>query len=196
MTKDFKVNIKKLKAGSKSEFEKVYFEFYDVLFSLAKQYLMNSVEAEGIVQNTFLKLWEVKSQLNENSNIKNYLFTVTKNNSLNQIRNNQNAQKLVQNFHYLEMKYNYEALNKLVDDYVQYQELKKKVDKSISDLPDDLRIVFEMNRKQDLTYKEIAAKLDVSEKTVEARMSKVLKNLRVELKEYLPIVLLFSEFLV
>ena len=190
-----KYDIVRLKTGDRSEYEKIYHEFFDVLYSLSKQYLMNTDDAEEIVQDAFLKLWEIRSGLNDQSNIKNFLYTLVKNNCLNQLRNKQNAARLIKNYHYQELQYNYEALTKTSENYIQFQELKEKIDLAISELPDDLQVVFEMNRFQDMRYKDIALKLDLSEKTVEARMSKALKFLRTELKDYLPVIYLVSKLL-
>ena len=190
-----KYDIVRLKTGDRSEYEKIYHEFFDVLYSLSKQYLMNTDDAEEIVQDAFLKLWEIRSGLNDQSNIKNFLYTLVKNNCLNQLRNKQNAARLIKNYHYHELQYNYEALTKTSENYIQFQELKEKIDLAISELPDDLQVVFEMNRFQDMRYKDIALKLDLSEKAVEARMSKALKILRTELKDYLPVIYLVSKLL-
>ena len=188
-------NIAKLKAGDRGEYEKIFYEFYDVLFSLAKQYLLNEADAEEIVQDAYMKLWEVRLTMNEQSNIKNFLYTLVKNNCLNQIRNKQNAARLISNYQYFELKYNYEALEKVGENFLDFQELKDKIDQAILELPDDLRIVFEMNRFRDMRYKDIASELDLSEKAVEARMTKALKILRSELKDYLPIIYLVSKIL-
>jgi len=118
-----------------------------------------------------------------------------KNNCLNQIRNKQNAARLISNYQYFELKYNYEALEKVGENFLDFQELKDKIDQAILELPDDLRIVFEMNRFRDMRYKDIASELDLSEKAVEARMTKALKILRSELKDYLPIIYLVSKIL-
>lgn len=188
-------NISKLKGGDKSEYEKIYHEFYDVLFALGKQYLMNAGEAEEVIQDAFLKLWEIRTELKENSHIRNFLYTLVRNNCLNQLRNKQNAEKLIRNYNYQELKYNYEALARLSDDYFQFKELKEKIEDAIAALPEDLKLVFKMNRFQDLRYKDIAQQLNISEKTVEARMSKALKILRNDLKDYLPIIYLISRLL-
>ena len=195
MDASVKYDIVKLKAGDKSEYERIYYDFYDVLFALGKHYLMNENDAEEIVQDAFLKLWDVHTDLNDQSNVKNFLYTLVKNNCLNQLRNKQNAARLIKNYQYLEIQYNYEALEKMSDNFIQYQELKDKIDIAIQELPEDLRIVFEMNRFGDMRYKDIAAELNLSEKTVEARMSKALKILRSKLKDYLPLIFLVSNLL-
>jgi RNA polymerase sigma-70 factor (ECF subfamily) len=102
---------------------------------------------------------------------------------------------LIKDYHYLELQYNYEALEKIGENYIEFQELKEKIDLAIHELPEDLRIVFEMNRFRDMRYKDIAMTLDLSEKTVEARMTKALKILRGKLKDYLPLIYLVSKIL-
>ncbi len=195
MDASFKYDIAKLKAGDKLEYEKIFHEFYDVLYSLGKQYLMDVSAAEEIVQDAFMKLWEMRSEISDQSNIKNFLYTLVKNNCLNQLRNKQNAARLIKDYHYLELQYNYEALEKIGENYIEFQELKEKIDLAIHELPEDLRIVFEMNRFRDMRYKDIAMTLDLSEKTVEARMTKALKILRGKLKDYLPLIYLVSKIL-
>ncbi len=195
MDASFKYDIAKLKAGDRREYEKIFFEFYDVLFSLGKQYLGDKNDAEEIVQDAFLKLWEIRPKINNHSNIKNFLYTLVKNNCLNQLRNKQNAARSIQNYHYLEMQYNYEALAEISEGYIEFRELKDKIEQSINELPDDLQIVFKMNRFQNMRYKDIATSLNLSEKTIEARMSKALKKLRKELSDYLPVIYIISGLL-
>ncbi len=74
---DNKISIAKLKAGDKREFKKVYFEFFDVLYSLCLHYTNYRALSEDIVQDAFLKLWEIKEGLKENTNVKSFLFTIT-----------------------------------------------------------------------------------------------------------------------
>ena len=92
------------------------------------------------------------------------------------------------------MQFNYEALEKL-GNYVEFEELRLKIDLAINSLPDDLRETFMLSRFEDLQYKEIAEKLSVSIKTVESRMTKSLKILRHELKDYLPIICLITNLM-
>jgi RNA polymerase sigma-70 factor (ECF subfamily) len=87
------------------------------------------------------------------------------------------------------MQYNYLALEKL-GDWVEFEELSRKVQHAIEMLPKDLRETFLMSRYEELQYREIAEKQLVSIKTVEARISKSLKILRHELKDYIPLICL------
>ncbi len=184
MTSDFHVDISLLREGDKAAFEAVYHEFFGVLYSLSSQYLFKPEDAEEMVQEAFLKLWEVRSRLNEDSNIKNFLYTITKNNCLNFIRNEQIASSHLKRY-YDELQYNYEALYLLEDDYFRIEELKLKIDEAIDSLPMKWKNIFRMSREEELRYKDISKRLGISEKTVEASITKALKKLREELKEYL-----------
>jgi len=187
--------LKGIRSGDKSAFEQVYLTYYDLLYHLSLQYLGEKSIAEEVVQDAFLKLWEVRTELKPDSNIKNYLYTITKNNCLSQLRKTHLHKTPVTDARFLEMQFNYEALVSIPDNVIEFEELKAKIEASIDSLPDDLRQVFIMNRFEDLKYKEIADKLNLSPKTIEARMSKALNRLRTELKDYLPLIILISSII-
>lgn len=188
------INIELLKRGDKSAFENIYNEFFGIHYHLCLQYLHDEKAAEEIVQDTFLKLWEIRTTLNKQMNIQNYLYTITKNNCLNYLRNQRISIKHLENVKYLEMQFNYEALEKL-GDYLQFEELRNKIDETIAKLPEELIGTFKLSRFEELSYKEIAEKQKVSIKTVEARISKALRILRIELKDYLPIICMITNIL-
>lgn len=188
------INIASLRMGDKKAFEEIYTEFFGVHYHLCLQYLRDEKAAEEIVQDTFLKLWEIKETLNEQINIRSFLYTITKNNCLNYLRNQKISMKHIENIKYLEMQFSYEALEKL-GDYIQFEELRNKIEEAISSLPEEIRETFRLSRFEELSYKEIAKKQSVSIKTVEARISKALRILRVELKDFLPLICLISNIL-
>jgi RNA polymerase sigma-70 factor, ECF subfamily len=178
-----------LRKGEKSAYEELYNDFFGVLYHLALQYLHDERVSEEIVQDTFVKLWEIRETLSEEFKVHNFLYTITKNSCLNWLRNEKIVLHHQNNIKYLELQYNYMALEKL-GDWVEFEELSRLIQHAISMLPDDLRETFLLSRMEELHYKEIAEKQLVSIKTVEARITKALKILRLELKDYLPIILL------
>ena len=187
-------NITALRKGEKKAYEEIYTEFFGVLYHLCFQYLHHEKVAEELVQDTFLKLWEIRETLNEQINIRSFLYTITKNNCLNHLRNQKISLKHLENMKYLEMQFNYEALEKL-GDYIQFEELRSKIDDAISKLPAEVIETFKLSRIEELSYKEIADRQGISIKTVEARISKALRILRIELKDYLPLIYLISRIL-
>ncbi len=187
-------NITALRKGEKKAYEEIYTEFFGVLYHLCLQYLHNEKIAEELVQDTFLKLWEIRETLNEQINIRSFLYTITKNNCLNHLRNQKISLKHQENIKYMEMQFNYEALEKL-GNYIQFEELRNKIDDAISKLPSEIIGTFRLSRFEEFSYKEIAEHQGISIKTVEARISKALRILRVELKDYLPLIYLISSIM-
>lgn len=181
----FKIDLDSLRQGNKHAYEAIYFEFYDVLYHLALQYLNNKQQAQEMVQDAFLKLWEIRESINSNTNIRNFLYTIIKNNSLNFLRNKQTALKHHDIIQHHELEMQYQSLQRIGDELMIADELQAKIEVALDKLPEDVRTVFIMSRFEDLKNAEIADKLGVSIKTVEARMTRALKHLKLELKDYL-----------
>ena len=191
----FGIDISLLQKGDKRSFEKVFLEFSDVLYHLSLQYVQKEEIAEEMVQDAFVKLWDIRENINDNKNLKNFLYTITKNNCLNYLRSQKTILQTKQDLKYIEMQLNYDALNLLASDNLEFEELQNKIETAINKLPEDIQTVFIMSRFEDLKYKEIANKLNISQKTVEARMSKALAILRTDLKDYLFYIYLITNIL-
>jgi RNA polymerase sigma-70 factor (ECF subfamily) len=149
------------------------------LCAFASQYVPIA-DCEEIVQDVMMWLWENRQTIANEASLKSLLFTIVKNKCLNHISHQQVKQrvheKLYQKF-----------ITQFEDpDFYIPGELMEKLDQAIKNLPEDYRKAFEMNRFDDMTYKEIANNLEISEKTIAYRISQALKILRVELKDYLP----------
>lgn len=181
-----------LREGKKSAYEAIYNDYFGVIYHLSLQYLHEATIAEEMVQDSFMKLWKIRETLNDQFNIRSFLYTITKNNCLNHLRNQKIALKYQENLKYLEMQFNFEALEKM-GNYLEFEALREKIDQAIAALPDELRETFVLSRFDELTYKEISLKQTISVKTAEARMSKALRLLRHELKDYLAIIYLITK---
>jgi len=176
--------IRQLKSGDKQAFEGVYREYYRGLCAFASQYIPEIDECEEIVQDVMLWLWENRSALLPEMSVKSLLFTIVKNKCLNAITHTQ-IKKRVHEDLYARFEEQFED----PDLYIE-NEMMAQLDKAIQNLPADYRSAFTMNRFENLTYNEIAEKLDVSVKTIAYRISQALKILRHDLKEYLPLLIL------
>jgi RNA polymerase sigma-70 factor (ECF subfamily) len=179
--------------GDCMAFEKVFFSFADRLYYFAMRYLRNQHDAEELVQEVFVKLWENRESLNEELSFSGYLFTITRNTIFNQNRkkiNEQAYQEYVK--HALQV-----ASTKMEDDLI-YADIKNLIDKVVEDLPPQRKLVYKMSRDQGLTYKEIAQELSLSERTVEAHIRLALKTITefVDKQFIIPIILmLFAKIL-
>lgn len=176
-----------LKKGSEV-FQQVFDEYYEMLLHISMQYLSEE-DAKEAVQEAFLKLWENRKQVKEDANIRNFLFTIVKNNCLNMIKRQQVALKNKAPLMWIEMHYEYEAIAKLDYTNLEFEELKERVENAVERLPGQCKTVFMLSRYRHLKNSEIALELGVTEKTVEAHITKALKILRHDLKDYLPILI-------
>lgn len=181
--------------GDRNSFKSIFQEYYQPLCHLSIQYLEDEEEAKGVVQEAFVKLWEIRQNLEPDSNIRNFLFTLVKNSCLNLLKRRQILLRHHEKIRRLEMHFQYESLARMGDDYLEFNELKEKIDIAIRKLPEHCRVVFEMSRFEELKNREIAEKLGVTQKTVEAHLTKALKILRRELKDYLPLLAVLTKIL-
>lgn len=171
-----------LKNDDGTHFEKVFKYYFTPLYSFATQYIGRD-EAKEIVQDTMLWLWENRTSLIPELSLKSLLFTIVKNRCLTR-SNRVNIKNRI----YQSIKDKYSEKFENPDFYLE-NELFSLFQQALQKLPESYRSVFEMSRMDGLTHKEIAEKLKVSPQTVNYRLGKALGILRIELKDYLPILL-------
>lgn len=140
-------------------------------------------DAEECVQDAMLWLWENKDMLVIQSSLSNYLFSIVHHRAINRIKQ-QEVKSRVEN-------YFYEEMQSLIDDTNFYliEELTIRIQEAVETLPESYKEAFVMHRFKNMSYKEIAEILGVSPKTIDYRIQQALKQLRIELKDYLPFLL-------
>lgn len=172
----------------KGDFEKLYKLYYPKMFAFAKNYVPANEDAENIVQDVFLTLWERKEEIEISFTLTTYLFTLVKNRCLNFLRH-----KLIEEEYNSQMKeelgFKLYALEAFDYSYQSEEELQEIIRRALDTLPERCREVFIKSRIEGLKYKEISEELGISVNTVENQMVTELKKLRVALKDYLPLLL-------
>ncbi len=174
-----KKNINKL---TQEQFENLFTDYFKALVNFANKFLQNIDDSKEIVHDVFINIWEKRDEIDTNKSVKSYLYTSVNNRCLNFIRDNK---KFAENE-------DFEKLNTSTnptDDFAEI-EIQAIIEKTLSDMSPKVKKVFELSRYENLKYKQIANKLDVSVKTVESHISKALKELRKNLKEYLNVIIL------
>lgn len=176
-----------LKKGDMEAFEKVFHSFADRIYYFAFRYLRNQYDAEEIVQDVFVKLWENRENLNERLSFSGYLFTIARNTIFNQNRKKVN-EKAYQDY---VMAYMDRSTCKTEDELI-YSDIKAIIDKVVDELPPQRQLIYKMSREQGLSYREIANELNLSERTVEAHIRLALKTLTQVLDNHfvLPMILI------
>jgi len=169
--------IGRLKKDDISAFNEIYNQYFEKLLRFAYSFSISSEDAEEIVQSLFVKLWDKRKLIDPKKSIDSFLYVMARNLIIDRIRK-QNIAK-----HHLEHYFNDQhiALRSNLEEKMDSKELADLIDEIVQELPPKRRMVFELNRYQGMTYKDIAKQLDISDGTVEKHMSKALKALREKL---------------
>jgi len=176
-----------LARGQERAFDFIFRKYYKALCAQATVYVKDIDEAQGIVQESFIKLWGKREEAESIKNLPSYLTSMVRNQCIDHMRKvnvlNKTHQQGAAN----------DEVENTTENLVLAHEFEEKLVVVLSNLPERCRIAFEYSRFENLTYPEIAEKMGISVKAVEALISRALKTLRTELKEYLPLLaLLFN----
>ncbi|MBR9921947.1 MAG: RNA polymerase sigma-70 factor [Bacteroidetes bacterium] len=167
-----------LAKGQEEAMEVIFRKYYTGICQAAYRILPDPAVAEDLAQDVLLELWRRRDELHISGSISAYLRRAVVNRALNYIRDQR-----------LKLKEGEDAINDSGEDakavaLLESKDLEKQIDQAIENLPDRCRLVFVLSRFEELTYAEIAEKLDISVKTVENQISKALKLLRKALAPY------------
>ncbi len=178
-----------LKNGDQKVFDRIFRLYYSPLCKYCMRYVADAESAEEIVQELFCKLWMKREDLVIHTSMQSYLYQAVRNYALNEI-----SQKKLQEKHRQFIGF---AVKNQEDhsDLLEEADLDQLIRTALLRLPDKRREVFELSRHEGLKYQQIADKLNISVKTVEAQMTKALGQLRSMLKDYLPVIVLGVVFL-
>lgn len=168
-------------------FDKIYVSYFTRLHRFAKEYVMSDEDAENIVQDVFMMLWEKRRVLNVQISLTAYLFSLVKNKCIDYLRRKVIAEEYKQ-----ELNMKLSSLEEISRAFASDEDIEKFIQNAINKLPKRCREIFIMSRIEGKKYQEIADELNISVNTVENQMSIALKKLRVELKEYLPLLLFLT----
>ena len=164
----------------KATFEALFRSEFKGLCVFAIQYVKDGDTAREITQEAFISLWEKRETIDLSKPVKTYLSTTVRNKCLNWLRDNKKFNKEILDIEGLLSEKAYIQHDRLVE-----VEIREKIAEAIEELPIKCREIFVLNRNENLKYLEIAAKLEISVKTVEAQMSKALQHMRERLREFL-----------
>ena len=152
-------------------FERIYREHFPGLLSFAKWLTKDEADAQEIVQDVFLKIWESGQVSEADPRLKAYLFKAVKNKGLNFLRDKKKFSRDENESNVIDYQMN--AQEKL-----EFNTLKAQIDFAIGRLPDRCKMVFLLKRREGLSHKAIAELMEISEKTIENQMTKAMKMIK------------------
>jgi RNA polymerase sigma-70 factor (ECF subfamily) len=176
-----------IKKGDQKSFEFLFKSYYSNLCKYARNIVHNETTAEDLVMDIFVKIWEAESKLVISSSLSGYLYQSVHNHCLNYLTRRHkrfselNAETI-------------ERINVLIPsdasidplEGINLAELSNRIEQSIEHLPEGCRKIFILSRTEELSHKEIAMQLGISENTVKVQIYRALVKLHALLKEFLP----------
>jgi RNA polymerase sigma-70 factor (ECF subfamily) len=182
-----------LSKGEEEAIKAIFELHYEDLCLYAESIIKNHQAAEELVEDLFVHIWLSAKTAPINTSVKNYLFKSTYNNCLKYLNRLKIENKLIDR-----SKYIFEDREILASESASYplsnllvNELKEKAGIILTSLPDQCRLIYSLSRFEDLSYSEIAKKLNINVGTVKTQMSRAFQKFRIGLKEYLTIFLVF-----
>ena len=173
--------IEQIRADDESAFDTLFTAWYGKLYAYAFSVLQNEVQAEEVVQTVFCRIWEKRRQWQVHTSLKAYLYGSVYHQCMDGLRRTKQVQKYQR--HVLQS--STEGQGTSASDKAELKDLEAKLRDALSQLPDQCRAIFQLSRFGGLKHREIAQQLGLSQKTVEAQVSKALKHLRDQLSDFL-----------
>ena len=177
----------RLKTGDEDAFEYIFRKYNGKIYHFAEATLYDKSLAEDITQNVFLSIWERRRDIDPEKNFQAYLYTIAKN------RVYRETEKKLLAFRYREYihKAQPDEEDSSTEETIHVRSLEERILRLVDKLPEARKKIFLLHFTEDLSNKEIAKKLSISEENVEMQMKRSLDYLRRHLKEYIALAALF-----
>jgi RNA polymerase sigma-70 factor (ECF subfamily) len=166
-----------LKASDHSAYTEIYNRYFQLIYIHAYKKLQDKEQAKDVVHDVFAYLWFKRERISQVNDLAAYLFTATRNKIFDLFAHEKVEQKhydSLQNFHTRNTTYP-------TDEQARERDFKAYIDKQIANLPPKMRQIFELSRKDQLSYKEIAERLETTENNVSKQVNNAVRILRTKL---------------
>lgn len=175
-------------------FNQLYEEFQKRFVRFANTYLRDLTAAEDITIEAIMVYWENRHSLSKDSNVPAYILTIIKNKCLNYLRHQQIQDEYsdkIKDYYEWELNTRIATLQACEPYELFISEIQKLVEQTLADMSERTRTIFMLNRYENKSYKEIALLMNITPKGVDFHISKALKMLQTNLKDYFPFFLYF-----
>ncbi len=170
--------LQKLKVGDRKAFQVIFDAYSERLFHFAYSYLKDSNDTEEIVQDVFLRLWEIRTEVDEEKSFKSFLYKMTVNRVFNHLKRQIVRQKYEEHLMSLDP-----SFSETPEEELRRNELSEKVQELLNKLPEQKRRIFILSRLKGYSNAEISEKLGLSVRTVENQVYRATRFLKEHLKD-------------
>ena len=165
--------IQLLQDDDETAIAEIYSRYAKSLSDFAASKLYSLEDARDIIHDLFLKLWEDRKQLNVTSNLKTYLFTITRYRIIDKIRRNTTREEYATMLQSLS-----NAYQPNIEQQIAAKELQQTIENCINGLSPKVKEIYHLSREENLSIPEIAEKLGLSEQTVKNQLSTALSHIK------------------
>lgn len=171
-----------LAKGDKRAYTVIFERYSEILLRHAFRLIADKDESYDVVQDVFLNLWQKHAEIVFKTSLSSYLYAAVKNRIFNLLSH----QKLVLRYAKSISQYMVEGYN-ITEDQVRERELSAVIEREVNALPDKMRAVFLLNKREGLSYKEIGDKLNITDQTAKQQVYKAVKILKPKIDSFLTI---------
>ncbi|MBO9632734.1 MAG: RNA polymerase sigma-70 factor [Chitinophagaceae bacterium] len=165
-----------LKSDDEAAFNEIYSRWHGLLFVYAARMTRNDHEAADMVQELFMQLWDKRASIEIGSSLKGWLYTAIRYKFFDRL-----DKRKTRADHLRALQQFAEEGQSNTDEYMRHKELETLIEKGITALPPKMQEIFALSRKEELSHKEIASRLQLTEKTVKNQVHNALRILRSKL---------------
>lgn len=170
--------LRRFAEGDHTAFSEIYDVHWEKLFLYAVRILGDENDAEDAVQDAFVSLWKYRHKAIQIRVLHHYLLTIVRNNAVKTIRRHMETRNYLDSFRAF-----FDELEQGADETFIAKGLEQFIDGEIEKLPAKMREIFVLSRKEQLSHKQIAEKLGISDETVKKQIYNSLKTLRFKLSQ-------------
>jgi RNA polymerase sigma-70 factor (ECF subfamily) len=174
-------------ALSDQAFEEIFTTHHETLYRYAFSILRDEASAEEAVSAVFCRLWQKRATLPADSTLPGYVYSAVHHEAMDQLKHEE-----IRKRHTNYLVYRSRQVRQVAEaaHRAELNEFQQLLLQALENLPDQCRLIFHLSRVEQLSHKDIAARLGLSIKTVETQVGRALKRLRIALADYLPLLII------